>query len=508
MLWFLIALATLYTIAYLSHPSTPGRVDAPLGWWDWSDQSAYMKSMRAFARRDLAAANHYYPPGYALIGSLFVHRLPAHPFFVVDAICFLVFAAAFVRVAADHVGTLGAMALFAVSVLAPMTVLLDSFVVPWTTIPVAALLGVLAWMVADGASGPAAAAAFGALMGAIVPIRPGDVLLTVPLAVAFVASWRTSSGSARPGIRIRRMSRDVLILLLFASIGPILFVWLNVRIYGTPNGFYLQLVRSIGWHPTILPEKLVSLFLDSASLHVEPGASILERWPWVFVAAIGIVLTWLNRERALAALGVSIVAQWLAYACYADLLPHGIWRYRNIHYFVWACPYLALFATLAVVDLWRRQRLKRFATVSALVTLAFSGGFVRDEIPASVAMWEDAGGQHAVDMTLADRRTLNVIDLSGWTGTYRDVFTTVTTRLWIDGSELRSTTDFKPLLADFGIRILLIQPRSASHVHIRLSPSVRNTGGTASPSAATYRVRPTIPRWPRRWLGRLAGLIS
>jgi hypothetical protein len=301
------------------------------------------------------------------------------------------------------------------------------------------------------------------------------------------------------GTRVTRSTRDALILLVAGSLGPIVFVALNLRIHGTPLGPYVQLVREIGFLPSILPEKLTSLFLDSAALHLEPHAAILERFPWIFLAVIGIPLVWLKGSSVARVLGVSIVLQFLFYACYVDLLPHGLWRYKNIHYFAWAYPYLALFATVAVIELWERRRPARIAAIAAVVVPLLSIGFLREEVPVSVGVREGAAGEHILNMGFKSPRRLNVIDLSGWSGTYHDVFQTHTVRVIVDGTELRSTGEVKPLLAGFGIRILFIRPVRASRIELVLAPAIRVDREGQRISAARYRLAPGIARWPWRW---------
>ena len=66
---FLIFIFLIYSFLFLAHPALPH--DTVSGWWEWWDQSQYIKSAKALSRIDLSPAEHWYFPGYALLGAVF-----------------------------------------------------------------------------------------------------------------------------------------------------------------------------------------------------------------------------------------------------------------------------------------------------------------------------------------------------------------------------------------------------------------------------------------------------
>jgi hypothetical protein len=495
--WFLVALAALYTVAYLAHPAIPGRPETPLGWWSWFDQGEYLKSARAFTARDFTPSNHFYPPAYSLLGALFVRWMPAHPFFVVDLTCFMVYAAGFIALASNHVSRRWAVVLFAFAVPFQYASIFQQFVVPWTTIPVAAIVAVLAWMAARVAPAPVPAAMFGALAGAIAPFRPVDMLLAVPLAAAFLAARSTGAPTLRVCARFVDVARDAVILAAAGALGPLALVAWNLRVHGNVLGAYGTAAQSYGFAVSVLPQKLTALFLDSAALHLEPHAAILERFPWMVLAAIGIPLVWLDGWSVMSALGVSIVSQILLYSCYGDLSPHGIWRYGNIHYFAWMYPYLALFAFFALARLRERARVRTLASIGAVIGAMVSVAFARQDIPAATSVRDVGDGIHRVDLALAEYRRVNAVDLMGWTGPYYD---TLRFRVVVDGREISRVSEFRLLPADSGLRLLFLRPMRASRIVMTAASTFRVGQDPQAVRAAYYYLTMGIPRWPWRWL--------
>jgi len=52
-------------------------------------------------------------------------------------------------------------------------------------------------------------------------------------------------------------------------------------------------------------------------------------------------------------MAAALIAHLVLYISYLDLLPTGLWRYNNVHYWKWAVPGYALLAWLLVRDLAR-----------------------------------------------------------------------------------------------------------------------------------------------------------
>ncbi|MEI9849839.1 MAG: hypothetical protein WDN24_02045 [Sphingomonas sp.] len=79
---------------------------------------------------------------------------------------------------------------------------------------------------------------------------------------------------------------------------------------------------------------------------------MLADLPWLFLGAAGLALGLLRApagQRALTAcLGLAALAYGALLIAYVDLLPTGLWRYGNVHYFKWMFPLFGLFVLLFV----------------------------------------------------------------------------------------------------------------------------------------------------------------
>lgn len=106
----------------------------------WFDQTKYLESARGFAAASLAPDLHWYPLLYSLSAAPFVPLIPSAPFAVPNLIAFLAILYALLRIWSSLRLPVGAGVFeLALSLFLP-TSLFHQFVVPWNTIPVAALL--------------------------------------------------------------------------------------------------------------------------------------------------------------------------------------------------------------------------------------------------------------------------------------------------------------------------------------------------------------------------------
>ncbi len=193
-------------------------------------------------------------------------------------------------------------------------------------------------------------AALGWLAGAIVFCRPTDALL-----VGICASW--SGGYL---LRHRRLSPwDVVTVLvgsLIALLPESLLWW---RIYGWHESAYMQMSKTLGFSLRGLWWKTYMLLL-SPRPWFPAGAGLIEHWPWLIPGIAGMAaLPWITQGKTrsiLALLSVSIVSYELLFFSYVDLLPSGLWRFHNVHYFKWTIPGLLLLAFVLVRALAQGKR--------------------------------------------------------------------------------------------------------------------------------------------------------
>ncbi|WP_448664250.1 hypothetical protein ACG3SL_06110 [Sphingomonas sp. CJ20] len=380
-------------------------------WWrGWADQRAYLDSARAFAGLDFSAARHWYPLVYPLTGAPFAAWLAA-PFVPVDIACFGIAFYGFSRVcAALGVGARTAALLFlATTLLDPRIAKL--WVEPWTTTPSAALLWLAFGLVADLRSGAGfdrrRALVLGLALAAIPLVRPADVVVG-----ALVALFALG-----PVLR-----RRLLLPVLGGGVAIVaVYGALHVSIYGPRASDYMLLSQAYGLNIGDLGWKLQVLLLDPAPWF--PGeVGLLRAMPWLVPGAAGLVLALVRLRGEARMLAAWLCAAALVYCvtlfAYVDLLPSGMWRFNNVHYFKWLLPLFGLGAVLLV----REGARAPLGAVAALVAVLLPTCLRAVPVPvaadapakalvfdAAPALWADI---YAARATIADRRGVqrNIFD--------------------------------------------------------------------------------------------------
>jgi len=343
--------AAVLTVAYLwyymSAQALPGNSGAfPQGWWGWFDQGKTLESAQALAGRDLSPGRHWYPLGYALLGAPFLGMgFRGHPFVFVDLACLLIAFLGFVSFArACGVGRATAALLFVAAVLWDRQVF-GEWAIPWNSTPAAALVWTILALCGRWLEGARRPVLVGVLAGAVPFFRPTEAVpVAACLLVVLAADWR--AGALRP--------RHLLGLAAGGALAVAPQVGLHLLVYGPQPSDYMRVSRELGFTLHDLGWKAYVVLVDPYQWFTD-GQGLLRRLPWVALALAGLAPA-LARGRAAAALAAALAAHLLLYVSYIDLLPTGLWRFNNIHYWKWAVPGYALLAWLLVLDLvrWRR----------------------------------------------------------------------------------------------------------------------------------------------------------
>ncbi len=376
-------LALAYLWGYANDPAAPGNSVRPLGWFGWFDQSRYLLSARALASGDLDPAQHWYPLGYPLLVALFAFVTHwttgpgwGHVVLLPDLACLLAAYAGYVRFARHcEVPAAAAVPLFLLGSVIRQPIL-SAWAQPWNTTLSAALIWWLLALTAMLRSGPADAnqagrkgmlAALGAL-AALLPItRPTDLLI-VGCWASFMAVDRLLAARRGTGWG----AADLCWIALGSA--PVLVAWalLTLRIYGPHPSQYMIQSRSLGFHLHGLGWKAYTLLIDPRPWYPD-GAGMLRRLPWMALGIMGMaavpVLQPGPARDNLLLLTLLIVPYVALFLSYADLLPSGLWRYGNIHYFKWTLPGFALLGFVAARALWHGPRRRAVAGAYAVAML-------------------------------------------------------------------------------------------------------------------------------------------
>ena len=338
-----VMLTVQYTVVYLADRARPGNSSIyPKGWLGWFDQSMMLRSTAALAQGSLDPMQHHYALGYSLLGLPFYLVSPQHPFFAIDALSLLVAFGGFIALG-RRLNLSGAVSavLFACSTMSA-PILFRQWVLPWNTTPVAACLWLLLATVAAWLDGRRRPGSVGLLMGLVVVCRPSDAVILLPCVGALV--WVERHNWQRGLAAAARVATGAAVVVV-----PV--VALHVAIYGWAESPYMASSARIGFTLSHFAWKSYVLFVDPFPWFAE-GEGVLQRSHWVALGLMGLLAALVRglKDRVLA---LTLIVHAVLYISYVDLLPFGLWRFNNIHYFAWAYPGYALMAGLLAKELIR-----------------------------------------------------------------------------------------------------------------------------------------------------------
>ena len=486
----LALIAVAYLVGYLGNPVRPGKdPGAPSGWWGWFDQGQYLLSARAISHLDFAPANHYYPPLYPLAGALFVRIWPNHPFWLIDLVSLLWFSAVFILLASRYVPRWTAVLLLVLSTVAEYGIF-NTFLIPWTTTLGAALLstgiyGIL--RLRDAANPrPTAITVFvtSLALGLMAALRPTDVFVAGVIWIGYL--W----GARHIGVRG-----------LFAAaipaflVGPAIFLGFNHLVSGSPLGTYLAKRWGEGYFLPDLPEKFASLFLDGYTLYLEPHAGLIDHYPWLVLALVGIAYVLIRGDWVLRIIAAAVCTQLILLLPYGDWLPNGTWRYWNVHFLAWLFPYLAFFAWSLVaflVDEWRAGAKRRLVWIGLAAGVMLLLASLRVQLQSRDIPVLGHSTSTSLSFQLNPVET-DLIDLIGVHGEFNDVYFG-NHRLCLDGHELHLMSEFRVLPAPWGIRVLFIRPVRGRTADFQPDAHLVRSGNGLRAIAGIYHFALGIPK--------------
>jgi hypothetical protein len=370
----LLVVAVVYAVTHrtnIDHPHAVGE-----GWWRWWDQGHYLRAAHAWAHLDLDPEKHWYFPGYAVIGALFVWLKPAQPFYLPDLIALLAFGWLFVRLAERlapelrHVRELAALTFLLTVAVSPW--MMKSFVEPWTTTPTAPLTYASLLLAFRFADFPSArnAAFLGATTVAVVLFRPTEAMLLTSV----IALWASGTLVVR-----HRTWRETIVVAasgVGGALAPVVLLGgLHVLVYGWALSGYMLQSRSIGFEWSLIPLRWVTLFIAPQPLFTDSVTfGMAGAFPWVVPGIAGLAATILATRGAVrsrhALVAAAIAVHCVVYLAYRDLHPHGLLRYNNYHYFKWLLPLLGLYCVFLFSAVWAHPRRGLVWAGAAAVVLA------------------------------------------------------------------------------------------------------------------------------------------
>jgi hypothetical protein len=492
-----------YCFFYLTNGALPGNND-PLGWWGWFDQGQYLKGALALSQGDFAPESHYYPPLYPFLGSLFIKALPLHPFFFINGLAFILFTYCFITISTRYCSFWLSLALYAASVYFNRPIM-STFVVPWSTACTITVFSVALLLFAFLEDHPRlslrrlnqTALMLSLAFGLLALARPIDALLAIVFFPAFLILCYVND----PGLTVKARLWRGLPLSAILLIGPILsaclFFWFNTKVFGSAfGGYFNATANGSGYFPFELAKKTLSLISDSYSLYLAPRASLLTHYPWLAFSIAGMVLSVWRGDVILKTLCAAIIVHFSLYAPYGDLLPNGMWRFVNIHYFKWMLPYLALFAWLSLYWIGKKSGSNALRPVLWLAAVLIVVGLTFS-ISLKTHSWTlqaEASGPSILIQPLNDQ-AFDFIDIPGVTGQFAEIYFG-RHQLWLDGNALNVVKDYRVLPAPNGVRVLFNQTRHGQKIEIQFDPRLVRKPAP-SLSLGNYYIGLGIPRLRR-----------
>ena len=365
---------------YTPNPATFGNLDRaalPLSnWWRNWDQFRYLQASLAWSAGVLDPSQHWYLPGYPLIGAAFARITPDQPFLLPDLACLLTTLILFVSLSARLIGPIPharavAALVFGVTVLAsPLSIV--AWLMPWTTSPqTVCMLGALL-ATARFIEAPRARDAFLAALAAVTTagFRPAEaavVLFTCGVAagVTLLRDWPGWRPAARLGAAA----------MAGASLPALLLGGAYVAVWGCAPSDYIKLSEALGFEWRLLAQRWVTLVIDPRPLFPD-GHGLATEFAWVVPGVCGMaacLLTISGPQRRLHLLvGGTVLLDAMLLLSYRDLYTTGLWTFSNYHYFKWMLPVLGTYAVLlANILAARRTRLRGAAMAAAVVAALF-----------------------------------------------------------------------------------------------------------------------------------------
>ena len=435
-------------------------------WIGWADQLRYIRAADAWAAMNFDPLRHHYPPGYALMGALFVHLIPSQPFLVPDLLCSTAALVLFTRVARRlcpamaYVEVVAAICFVGCTAIGHSSV--DLWVVPWTTTAAAPLIFACLLLALRYCSSlrPANLVWMALAAGVCATIRPSDAALVLMVCSAFCI-LRLSSARLAP----RAVVRHAAALAAGLSVGLLPGIAAHLLVHGWSLGGYIGGSASMGFEWRLIPFRWVTLVICPRPLFPQ-GMGMAAVFVWLLpgFAGMGLVVSGAQSRPAFAnaLVAATVCAYWAMYLSYRDLEPFGLWRFNNVHYFKWTFPFLGLWA----ID-WARawvqpgaRRRAALASAAAALLLCWRPEFV----PQAHGTESTDGMRGAVP---GGMQPINHVFMLPVLGRWLPLYFHETT-LRVDGETFRNTSDFKIFPTPSGAMLMPLRPLPAGDATIVL----------------------------------------
>jgi hypothetical protein len=424
--------------------------------------------------------------------------IPKDPYFVVNLASLLIFAAAFLIYFRPVIGSAASIVAFLAAQLIPVSVEVPyrlafpvwfQYVLPWNTIPVAAILMVVLSMVrrlrpVDSARNDAV---LGALAAGLVVIRPSDAL---PLLVA--GGWYVRQRAFE-----QRAVAHIGAALLGAGIVLSLDLALSLAIYGGIETPYHELVRTIGASLSDFHERAFAILIDASVTHEEPQAALFALQPWL-AFAVPLAIAWAVVDLRNGLLAVTTAAVSIAaYICFNDFWPYAVLRLSLVHYIVWTLPILTAGGIAGAVCLVRSRRWVALGATLACGVLLVSLRLIASPVTQSrVAIELLPNGRTRYEIVFPVAQDVDAIDLRGAMTSDPHNVTMKSFSVLQDVTPLEVYSGYRPIQLRDALRIGFNRHVEATRISLELDRTIANHPAKP-PDVAALEFRLTVVPFAR-----------
>jgi hypothetical protein len=289
-------------------------------------------------------------------------------------------------------------------------------------------------------------------------------------------------------------------LLVPGFLGVALFVSFNFFVHGSIGGRYFSMAESNGFHIADLFEKTVSLLLDAGTLYNAPTESILFKAKWLALFIPAAIFGLMQGNATIRLILALIGTQWVIYFSFADLLPTGVWRYHNIHYFKWVFPYAGLLIAVWIkafpFDIARRKGSQYWWISLVLGTLLLTTQLKLQEIAPNevkATILQDAQGQF-LRISSNTTRTIDKISIPHLSGEFQAIYFSTNAKVNAGGVNLSFVRDYRFLPSTEGVDLIFIRPIRTDVVTIHAG-AMKISSTPSPPKLFSYIFTLGVPAW-------------
>ena len=456
-------LTICYFCLYFYSPSTPGNhpFEHPQGWWGWFDQGKYYVSAQSLKNLNFNIENHFYPPLYPIVGAVLLNCSTGHPYFLPNLVCFLWYSYIFILFSSIYFNRLISFILLLSTIVANYT-LFEDWIIPWTTTLTSGLISTGIYALSynnknyntQGFLSKKVVFLVFLSMGLVVATRPLDSFVSIVICIGLYAQYIFQN---------RKQNKDYLNFIsisVFAGlIGTMLFFIFNLKVSGELLGNYFHIASSNGYFIKAIPSKFLDIFCDGNAVYGEKNTAILLKYPWLYISAAGSVWLLFRGSLAFKIVVTAVFTQYLIYLPYADLIPNGLWRFHNIHYFLWTFPYLALFGLVFLKDIIVALKNRNISTIvcaTLIITTILFIPFIRTYSIINESIEYKLNDKKFIEADLNSNK-IDFIDLYGFEGDFNSIYFGQH-KLIINNFELTRIKDYRIIPLNGHIRVVFNKP--------------------------------------------------